>query len=75
MVLAYLMKYKNMPLKDAHKLVKSKRKVIKPNLGFWAQLVDFEKEIFGENSVHMIEEAPGMYFHLICYSIPKQQLF
>ena len=55
------MKYKNMSLKDAYILVKSKRKVVRPNLGFWGQLVDFEKEVFGKNSVQMIEESFGVY--------------
>jgi len=59
LVLAYLMKYKNMSLKDAYNLVKSKRKIIKPNPGFWSQLVEFEKEVFGKNSVQMIEGPSG----------------
>ena len=50
-----------MSLKDAYILVKSKRKVVRPNLGFWGQLVDFEKEVFGKNSVQMIEESFGVY--------------
>ena len=67
LVLAYLMKYKNMSLKDAYNLVKSKRKIIKPNPGFWSQLVEFEKEVFGKSSVQMIEGPSGLFL-LICDS-------
>eukprot|EP00795_Rhopilema_esculentum_P012771 gene12771-3503_t len=54
LVLGYLMKYKNMTLKDAHSFVKSKRKIIRPNLGFWSQLIDYEHKLYGNNSVEMI---------------------
>ena len=53
LVLAYLMKYKNMCLKDAHDWVKSKRKVVKPNPGFWSQLIEFEIKLFGKSSVQI----------------------
>ncbi|CAF0788467.1 unnamed protein product [Brachionus calyciflorus] len=45
LVLAYLMKYKNMSLKSALDLVSSKRSCVRPNPGFWRQLVDYEKKL------------------------------
>ena len=59
LVLGYLMQYKNMTLKDAHSLLKSKRRIIRPNLGFWSQLIDYENKLFGNNSVEMISCPAG----------------
>ena len=54
------MKYQNMSLKDAHELVKSKRNFIRPNLGFWKQLVDYERKLFGKNSIKLINSSIGI---------------
>ena len=43
LVIAYFMKYKGMPYKEAYGLVKSKRKIIHPNEGFIKQLRSLEK--------------------------------
>ena len=59
LVLAYLMKYKRMRLVDAHALVKSKRPLIRPNMGFWAALVDYEKKLFHENTIVMVQASVG----------------
>ena len=48
--LAYLLKYQKINLKDAVELVKSKRPVAAPNIGFMKQLKKYEFEIFGSNS-------------------------
>lgn len=45
LVLAYLMKYKNMSLKNAYDFVASRRPCIRPNPGFWRQLLDYEKRL------------------------------
>lgn len=45
LVLAYLMKYKNMSLKSSFDLVSSRRPCVRPNPGFWRQLVDYEKRL------------------------------
>eukprot|EP00795_Rhopilema_esculentum_P012770 gene12770-3502_t len=55
LVLAYLMKYKNMELKKAHEFVKSKRRKVKPNPGFWSQLIKYEFSLFGKNTIYMVE--------------------
>ncbi|KAM4771163.1 dual specificity phosphatase 28 [Rhinophrynus dorsalis] len=41
--IAYLMKYKNMSLKDAFQVVKAVRPAVEPNPGFWAQLEKYEE--------------------------------
>ena len=54
MVIAYLMRHEGKPLKEAYRFVKSKRSLIKPNYGFWAELVDYEYHLFAMNTVRMI---------------------
>jgi hypothetical protein len=60
MIIVYLMKYQNMSLRDAHDLVKSKRNFIRPNLGFWKQLVDYERKLFGKNSIKLVNSSIGI---------------
>lgn len=65
--IAYLMKYQHMSLLQAYNYVKSKRPQIKPNNGFFRQLIDYEYRLFGENSVKMVyndyvnAEIPEVY--------------
>src|SRR5882757_9033534 len=54
-IIAYLMKYKRMGLKDAYVYVKSQRSIVSFNPKFIEQLIAFELKIFGENSVKMVE--------------------
>lgn len=57
MIMAYLMKHERMSLRDAFCLVRSKRKYAKPNVGFWHQLIDYERRLFnGASTVRMIEQ-------------------
>lgn len=48
--LAYLTKYHCRSLRDAYHLMKSKRPMVRPNLGFWRQLIAFEQNV---------KETPG----------------
>lgn len=57
--IAYLMAYYAMSLEKAHAHVKAKRSVIYPNVGFWRQLIDYERRIFGRNSVKMVSSGVG----------------
>ncbi|KAJ8415484.1 hypothetical protein AAFF_G00424640 [Aldrovandia affinis] len=57
--LAYLMKYRSMTLVDAHCWVKSRRPIVRPNNGFWKQLIDYEYKIYGCGSVRMIMSPVG----------------
>ncbi|RZB41339.1 DSPc domain containing protein [Asbolus verrucosus] len=65
--LAYLMKHQGLTLLDAYNYVKLRRPKIKPNCGFFKQLIEYEKQIFGTNTVKMIfnefvhMEIPDVY--------------
>uniref|UniRef100_A0A667G2A6 Tyrosine-protein phosphatase domain-containing protein n=1 Tax=Lynx canadensis TaxID=61383 RepID=A0A667G2A6_LYNCA len=56
----YLMKYHAMSLLDAHTWTKSCRPIIRPNNGFWEQLIHYEFQLFGKNSVHMVSSPMGV---------------
>ncbi|XP_007952116.1 dual specificity protein phosphatase 18 [Orycteropus afer afer] len=58
--IAYLMKYHAMSLLDAHVWTKSCRPIIRPNNGFWEQLIHYEFQLFGKNTVHMVSSPVGM---------------
>ena len=57
--IAYLMKYQKMSLDQAYYHVKKRRPVIRPNVGFWRQLIEFERRLFGKNTVKMIPSGIG----------------
>ncbi|XP_023968847.1 dual specificity protein phosphatase 14-like isoform X1 [Chrysemys picta bellii] len=57
--IAYLMKYHRLSLLDAHQWVKSRRPVVRPNVGFWRQLIDYERRLFGKNTVRMVPSPIG----------------
>ena len=54
------MKYQKMKLIDAHAYVKKKRPLIRPNAGFWKDLVEYEKKLFHKNSIDMVESKFGV---------------
>lgn len=58
--IAYLMKYQHMTLEKAYKHCKRHRPIVHPNVGFWKQLVDYERRIFGTNTVKMVHSSIGM---------------
>lgn len=58
--LAYLMKYHAMSLLDAHTWTKSCRPIIRPNNGFWEQLIHYEFQLFGRNTVRMVSSPVGV---------------
>lgn len=61
------MKYQKMRLIDAHAYVKQKRPLIRPNSGFWKDLVDFEKKLFHKNTINMVESKVGGYICTCMY--------
>ena len=68
LTMAYLMKHEKMTLLDAHTLVREKRSIIRPNPGFWRQLVEYEASLFSANTVEMRQhEKGGKYF--LCQAI------
>ncbi|XP_042575234.1 dual specificity protein phosphatase 18 [Cyprinus carpio] len=55
LIMAYLMKYKGVTLRQAHNCVKDSRPYICINAGFWTQLLDYEKKLYGKNTVKVAE--------------------
>ncbi|KAG5677145.1 hypothetical protein PVAND_006927 [Polypedilum vanderplanki] len=67
LVIAYLMKYSNMSLKQAFHHVRSIRPQVRPNVGFFKQLIEYEQRLFNTTTVSMVhcnslgEEIPDVY--------------
>lgn len=58
--LAYLMKHQRMTLRKAFMHLRSVRPAIRPNTGFFRQLIDLELRLFGSETVSMVfNEAAG----------------
>ncbi|KFV07953.1 Dual specificity protein phosphatase 14, partial [Tauraco erythrolophus] len=57
--IAYLMKYHKVTLFEAYNWVKSRRPIIRPNVGFWRQLIDYERKLFGKTMVKMVQTPYG----------------
>ncbi|XP_012786876.1 dual specificity protein phosphatase 14-like [Ochotona princeps] len=58
--IAYLMKFHHVCLLEAYRWVKARRPVIKPNVGFWEQLIDYECQLFGKSTVKMVQTPYGI---------------
>jgi len=60
-IMAYLISYKNYNLRAAYALIKNKRKIVRPNNGFFRQLIEHERQTRedGRVSVRMIMTANG----------------
>lgn len=63
--LAYLMKYERMTLRKAFVHLRSKRPSVRPNTGFFRQLIAYERRLFGRSSVDMVRIPSGDTGHLI----------
>ena len=65
--IAYLMKIRGFSLRQAYYHVKDRRPIIRPNVGFFRQLISYEKSLFGQNSVKMVSSPighiPDVYEH------------
>lgn len=63
--MAYLMKHCGADLLEAHGCVKTSRPIVRPNSGFWKQLIQYETELRGCSSVRMVPspigEIPDIY--------------
>lgn len=57
--MAYLVKHRDVSLLEAHKWVKNCRPLVRPNKGFWQQLIRYEMELRGSNSVSMVSSSMG----------------
>ncbi|CAJ0921664.1 unnamed protein product, partial [Mesorhabditis belari] len=66
--LAYLVKGEGFTLKDAYHHLNQRRPIVSPNVGFWRQLIDYEKEAKGDSTVNLItgrmaRPVPDVYLH------------
>ncbi|XP_077977271.1 dual specificity protein phosphatase 18-like [Glandiceps talaboti] len=57
--IVYLMKHESLSLREAHDYIKARRSVIRPNLGFWKQLINYEMRLYGRNTVRMVPSSLG----------------
>ncbi|KAM4628217.1 dual specificity protein phosphatase 14 isoform 2-T2 [Polymixia lowei] len=60
LIMAYLMRYKSVSLRQAHEWVLENRPHIRPNAGFWRQLIEYEKRLFGKTTVRMTRTSVGV---------------
>lgn len=60
LVMAYLVRYKGVTLRQAHDWVRECRPYIRPNAGFWRQLLDYEKKLHGKSTVKMTATPLGV---------------
>ncbi|XP_054707322.1 dual specificity protein phosphatase 14-like [Uloborus diversus] len=52
--IAYLMKHQAMSLRSAFQHLRSRRRIIRPNNGFFQQLIEYERRLFGATTVEMV---------------------
>ncbi|XP_041643801.1 dual specificity protein phosphatase 18 [Cheilinus undulatus] len=57
--MAYLMKHTGVTLLEAHRWMKTCRPMVRPNNGFWKQLIKYELELRGCNSVRIVSSSMG----------------
>lgn len=60
LVMAYLMRYRAVTLCQAHRWVQESRPYVRLNAGFWDQLLQYERRLYGKNTVRVAapEEPP-----------------
>lgn len=59
LVMAYLMRYRGVTLSQAHRWVLESRPFIRLNSGFWEQLLQYERRLYGRNTVRVEPERAG----------------
>ncbi|KAG7225940.1 hypothetical protein INR49_018541 [Caranx melampygus] len=60
LVMAYLMRFQGLSLRQAYEQVLEQRPFIRPNAGFWRQLIDYEKTLFSRNTMRMAKSSGGV---------------
>ncbi|XP_041659777.1 dual specificity protein phosphatase 18 [Cheilinus undulatus] len=60
LVMAYLMRFRGVTLSQAHRWVKDSRPYVRLNAGFWEQLLQYERKLYGKNTVRVatVQETP-----------------
>lgn len=57
--MAFLLKHRGVTLLQAHSWLKTRRPLVRPNNGFWEQLIRYERELRGCISVRMVSSPMG----------------
>ncbi|XP_034451266.1 dual specificity protein phosphatase 18-like [Hippoglossus hippoglossus] len=57
--IAFLMRHGGLSLLEAHGTVRTSRPMVRPNMGFWKQLIRYEMVLRGCNSVRMVPSSIG----------------
>ncbi|KAE8294784.1 Dual specificity protein phosphatase 14 [Larimichthys crocea] len=60
LIMAYLMRFEGLSLRRAHEAVLEQRPFIRPNAGFWRQLMDYERTLFNRTTVRMVTTPAGV---------------
>lgn len=60
LIMAYLMRFEALSLRQAHEVVLEQRPFVRPNAGFWRQLLDYERRLFGRTSLRMASTTSGV---------------
>lgn len=47
-------------MRQAHEDVLEQRPFVRPNAGFWRQLLDYERRLFGRTSLRMASTTSGV---------------
>ncbi|XP_016104275.1 dual specificity protein phosphatase 14-like [Sinocyclocheilus grahami] len=58
LIMAYLMRFEGLSLLQAHQRVLAARPFIRPNAGFWRQLLQYERKLTHSNSIRIVTAAP-----------------
>jgi len=58
-IIAYLIAKRNLSVRDAYRLLKSKRKIIEPNIGFIQRLLEFEDRLIEREERKRSEKSGG----------------
>ncbi|TRY91019.1 hypothetical protein DNTS_023035 [Danionella cerebrum] len=60
LIMAFLMRSEGLSLFQAHQRVMEVRPFIRPNAGFWRQLLQYEMKLTHSNSVKMVSTSQGV---------------
>ncbi|XP_034039803.1 dual specificity protein phosphatase 18 [Thalassophryne amazonica] len=75
LVMAYLMRYWGVTLRQAHRWVQEVRPSIRLNTGFWDQLLRYERRLYGKNTVKVARpEEPLPEQTAVTWLVPKSPL-
>ncbi|XP_041655512.1 dual specificity protein phosphatase 14 [Cheilinus undulatus] len=60
LIMAYLIRFEGVTLRRAHELVLEQRPFIRPNAGFWRQLMEYERSRTGRSTLRMARTSGGV---------------